>query len=168
MDKVNLPRGLIRYSTENALARHYSARDILAHLMRPRTLIYSAILLIIVAATAWSLATRIPLRVDVIRDRAMLYREADNEQIENVFSLHVMNTDERPRRYRIEVNGIEGVSIVGEQIVEVPAASNKNFLVVVTVKDGVAPKGSNKIMFDIRAADDDSIAVQEKTTFFMP
>ena len=116
MDKVNLPRGLIRYSTENALARHYSARDILAHLMRPRTLIYSAILLIIVAATAWSLATRIPLRVDVIRDRAMLYREADNEQIENVFSLHVMNTHERPRRYRIEVNGIEGVTIVGEQI----------------------------------------------------
>ena len=168
MDKVNLPRGLIRYSTENALARHYSARDILAHLMRPRTLIYSAILLIIVAATAWSLATRIPLRVDVIRDRAMLYREADNEQIENVFSLHVMNTDERPRRYRIEVNGIEGASILGEQIVEVPAASNKNFLVVVTVKDGAAPKGSNKIMFDIRAADDDNIAVQEKTTFFMP
>ena len=136
--------------------------------MRPRTLIYSAILLIIVAATAWSLATRIPLRVDVIRDRAMLYREADNEQIENVFSLHVMNTHERPRRYRIEVNGIEGASIVGEQIVEVPAASNKNFLVVVTVKDGAAPKGSNKIMFDIRAADDESIAVQEKTTFFMP
>jgi len=168
MDKVNLPRGLIRYSTENALARHYSARDILAHLMRPRTLLYAGILVVIVAATAWSLATRIPLKVDVIRDRAMLYREAEDEQIENVFRLHVMNTDEKPRRYSITVGGIDGIVIVGEKTVEVPAASNKNFLVVASVKDGEAPKGSNKILFEIRATDDSAIAVQEKSTFFMP
>ncbi len=168
MDKVNLPRGLIRYSTENALARHYSWRDILAHLLRPRTLIYAGILLIIVVATAWSLATRIPLKVDVIRDRATLYREADNEQIENVFRLHVINTDERPHRYSISVGGIEGIAIVGETIVEVPGASNKNFLVIASVKDGTAPKGSNKIQFEIRATENDAIAVQEKSTFFMP
>ncbi len=168
MDKVSLPRGLIRYSTENALARHYSTRDILAHLLRPRTLLYAGVLLIIVAATAWSLATRIPLKVDVIRDRATLYREADNEQIENVFRLHVMNTDEKPHRYSIAVGGVDGITIVGEKVVEVSAASDKNFLLVATVKEGAAPKGSNKILFEIRAAENDAIVVQEKSTFFMP
>jgi cytochrome c oxidase accessory protein FixG len=168
MDKIKLPRGLIRYSTENALARHYSGRDILAHLLRPRTLVYASLLLVLVAATAWSLATRIPLKVDIIRDRATLYREADDEQIENVFRLHVMNTDEKPHRYVIRVGGIDGIAIVGETEIEVSGASNKSFVVVAAAKDGAAPKGSNKIVFDIHAAEDDTIAVQEKSTFFMP
>ncbi|WP_301102246.1 cytochrome c oxidase accessory protein CcoG [Propionivibrio sp.] len=168
MDKVGFPRGLIRYSTENALAKHYASRDILGHLMRPRTILYTAILLLIMAATAWSLSARIPLKVDVLRDRSTLYREADDERIENVFTLHVMNTDDMAHRYAISANGIEGIEIAGEQIVEVPAATNQKFLIVTSVKNGAASKGSNKIFFDIRALNHDKIAVREKTTFFMP
>jgi cytochrome c oxidase accessory protein FixG len=168
MDKVGLPRGLVRYSTENALAKKYAPRDIVAHLMRPRTLLYTAILLLIVAATAWSLATRIPLKVDVLRDRTMLYREADDEKIENVFTLHVMNTDNTVHRYELAVSGVDGIDIVGERIVEVPAATNRKFVVVAAVAEGAAAKGSNKIFFDIRALNHDKIAVREKTTFFMP
>ena len=166
MDKVGFPRGLVRYSTENALAKHYKPRDILAHLLRPRTILYTSILLVIIAATAWSLSTRIPLRVDILRDRSTLYREADDGRIENVFTLNVMNTDATTHRYAIGVSGIEGIDIAGEPIVEVPAASNKSVLVVVSAQD--ANKGSNKIIFDIRALNHDTIAVREKTTFFMP
>jgi polyferredoxin len=168
MDKVGTPRGLIRYSTENALAKHYSAHDILVHLLRPRTMLYTSILLAIIAATVWSLSARIPLKVDVLRDRSTLYREADDERIENVFTLRVMNTDENTHRYAIGISGIEGVEIVGERIIEVPAASNKSILVVASVKEGAAAKGSNKIFFDIRAMNHDTIAVHEKSTFFMP
>jgi cytochrome c oxidase accessory protein FixG len=168
MDKVGSPRGLIRYSTENALARHATAHDILRHLWRPRTMLYASILLAIIVATAWSLTTRIPLKVDILRDRSALYREADDGRIENVFTLHVMNTDEAVHRYAIRVSGIDGIDIVGERIVEVPAASNKNVPVVVAVEDGAAAKGSNKIVFDVRAMNHDRIAVREKTTFFMP
>ena len=168
MDKVKLPRGLIRYSTENALARHYSAQDIGKHLMRPRTLLYLAVLLLIVAATAWSLLTRIPLKVDVIRDRTTLYQEADDERIENVYHLRIMNTDEAPHRYTVTVSGIEGIGLVGTKSVEVPGATNQDFLAVASVKDGAAPKGSNPIIFEIRADENTAIAVQEKSTFYMP
>ncbi|MBS1229859.1 MAG: cytochrome c oxidase accessory protein CcoG [Proteobacteria bacterium] len=168
MDKVGSPRGLVRYSTENALAKHYAPRDILGHLLRPRTILYAAILLLIVAATGWSLSTRIPLKVDVLRDRGTLYREADDGRIENVFTLHVMNTDNTMHRYAISVAGVPGIEIEGERIVEVPAATNKKFLVVAAVDDGAASSGSHKIFFDIRALNHDPIAVREKTTFFMP
>ena len=168
MDKVVSPRGLIRYSTENALAKHYKAHDILAHLMRPRTILYASILMAVIVATAWNLTTRIPLKVDVLRDRSTLYREADDGRIENVFMLQVKNTDEAPHRYQISVSGIDGIDIVGERITEVPAASNKSILVVASVKEGVAGKGSNKISFEIRSTSNDKIAVHEKTTFFMP
>ena len=58
--------------------------------------------------------------------------------------------------------------IVGERIVEVPAASNRNVPVVVAVDYGAAPKGSNKIYFEVRSMANDAIAVREKATFFMP
>jgi len=168
MDKVGLPRGLIRYSTENAMAKHYGARDILQHLMRPRTLVYSTILVLIVAAAAWSLATRVPLKVDVLRDRSMLYREADDERIENVFTLRVMNTDEAPHRYQIEVSGIDGLRLESGSTIEVAGASSKTVAAVVSVEEGTGKKGSNPVVFDIRADGAPKIAVHEKTSFYLP
>jgi cytochrome c oxidase accessory protein FixG len=168
MDKVGTPRGLIRYSTENALAKRYTAHDILLHLLRPRTALYTAILLAIIIATAWSLATRIPLKVDVLRDRSTLYREADDERIENAFTLRIMNTDEAPHRYAITVSGIEGIAIVGEQTVDVPAVSAKTLQLSASVAEGAGRKGSNPVYFEIRAQEAQAIAVREKASFFLP
>ena len=168
MDKVGSPRGLIRYSTENALAKHYTASEMLAHLLRPRTLLYSSILLAIIMAAVWSLAHRVPLKVDVLRDRATLSREADDGRIENVFRLHISNTDEAPHRYSINVTGIEGIDIVGELLVEVPAASSKTVALSARVEPGTGKRGSNEIYFDVRAVNHDQIAVHEKTSFFLP
>ena len=168
MDKVGKPRGLIRYSTENALARRYSARAIIAHLLRPRTLLYTAILLAIIVATAWSLATRIPLKVDILRDRSTLYREADDERIENAFTLRIMNTDEAAHRYAISINGIDGIAIVGERSVEVPAISTRTLQLSASVREGAGHQGANPVFFEIRAQEAAAIAVREKATFFLP
>ena len=168
MDKIGLPRGLVRYSTENALARHYSLGQIVKHLLRPRIILYSTILLLIVGAAVWSLASRMPLKVDVLRDRVSLYREAEDERIENVFTLRVMNTAETSRRYVVDVSGIDSIRIEGDATVEVPAVSNKTVAVVASVEDGKGKKGSNPIVFKVRAQDDEKITVDEKTTFFLP
>lgn len=168
MDKVGTPRGLIRYSTENALARRYTSHDILVHLLRPRTIIYTSILLAIIVATGWSLATRVPLKVDILRDRSMLYREADDGRIENVFTLRLINADESAHRYAIKVSGVAGIDIVGEHVVEVPAASAKMIILSAAVEEGAGKKGSNPIFFDIQAEERDKIAVREKSTFFLP
>ncbi len=167
MDKVGTPRGLIRYSTENAIAKRYAKQDILAHLMRPRTLLYSSILLIIIGATIWSLSTRIPLKVDIIRDRTTLAREADDGRIENVFTLHISNTDETAHRYAISVSGLEGIDIVGERIVEVPAASAKTVLLSARVDPGVGRKGSSQIFFEVKAQNHEQMFVREKASFFL-
>lgn len=168
MDKVGSPRGLIRYSTENALARHYTKREMVAHLLRPRTLLYSGILLAIVLATVWSLAHRVPLKVDVLRDRSSLSREADDGRIENVFNLHISNTEELPHRYSIGVSGLDGISLVGSGKVEVPGASSNTLSLSVRVEPGTGKRGANAIFFDIAAEDDPHIAVHEKASFFLP
>jgi len=168
MEKVGKPRGLIRYTTENALAQHFGPKDVVGHIVRPRILLYSTILLGIIVATAWSLATRVPLKVDVIRDRSVLAREADDGRIENIYNLKIMNTTESPKRYALMVSGLEGAEIVGDQIVEVDSAENHEVTIVVRVPPESGKAGANTIYFDIKALNHDAIKVHEKASFLMP
>ena len=168
MDKVGLPRGLIRYTTENALAKHWSAKEVVGHIVRPRIVIYTTILVAITVAAAWSLATRIPLKVDVIHDRSLLARKANDGRIENVYTLKIMNTTEEPKRYALSVDGLDGIEIAGERIVEVESAKNQEVTVIVRVPPESAKTGANTIYFDIKAQNHDKIAVHEKATFLMP
>ncbi|MBS1191235.1 MAG: cytochrome c oxidase accessory protein FixG [Rhodocyclaceae bacterium] len=168
MDKVGYPRGLVRYSTENAGSLHLSRRDIFARVVRPRILLYTAILFLIVGAAGWSLGHRIPLKVDVIRDRATLAREADDGSIENIYMLRLMNTDEKPHLYQISVAGLDSIGIAGPREIEVASASVKEMPMVVRVQPEAGKPGSNPMRFTIVAAEDGSIRVEEKAAFILP
>jgi cytochrome c oxidase accessory protein FixG len=168
MDKVGLPRGLIRYTTENALAQHFGPKEVMAHILRPRIILYTVILVAIIGASVWSLATRVPLKVDVIRDRSILAREADDGRIENIYNLKIMNTTEEPKRYVLSVQGMEGIELVGDNSVEVGSAENHEITVVVRVPPESGKTGANTIYFDVKAENHDKIAVHEKASFLMP
>ena len=168
MDKIGKPRGLIRYTTENALAQHFTKKDVLSHLARPRIVLYSVVLVLICLATAWSMATRVPLMVDVIRDRSTLSREADDGSIENVYNLKLMNTTESAQRYRLTVDGLAGIRLSEEAPIEVRSAENHEVTVVVQVPPESGKSGANPIYFNIQAESDAKIAVREKATFLKP
>ena len=168
MDKMGYPRGLIRYSTQHALKEHWGWRQMLAHVVRPRILVYSAILGVIIGAFVWGLSTKPLLRVDVIRDRATLEREVEDDQVENVFRLQVMNVSEKNQRYSMAVSGLEGGHIEGTNQVEVPATSTKSLTVTVRVPEHSGHEGANIIYFDVRSIIDPVVAVHEKAIFIEP
>jgi len=168
MDKVEQPRGLIRYSTENALASHWNAAQIKQRLLRPRVIGYGLVFLAIAGALAASLAMRTPLKLDVIRDRGAMGREVEDGMIENVYRLQVMNTAERAHRYRIEVDGIASAGIADEDVVELDAASTRAVPVRVRADPGRAAGGSHPIRFTLSALDDPSLRVSEKAVFIVP
>ena len=168
MERMSYPKGLIRYSTENALKQHWGRREIMAHLMRPRTLVYASILGVVVAGFLYGLTTRVPLRVDVIRDRATLAREVDDGKIENVFRLQVMNTAEEARRFALNVSGLENIELASERIVEVPAATTKSVIVQVVAPERAAGKGSHPIFFEVKAINHEDVFVREKASFLLP
>jgi polyferredoxin len=114
------------------------------------------------------MATRVPLKVDIMRDRATLSREADDGRIENIYTIHLSNTGETAHRFALAVSGIDGVEIAGDRIIEVPAASLKSINVAVRVEPGAAKKGSNQIWFEVQAQNHEKIAVREKAAFLMP
>src|SRR5699024_12749259 len=75
MDKMNYPKGLIRYTSGRAIVEGMSQSQVRKRVFRPRVIAYSLILLAIAVAFAVSLATRSTLRMDIIRDRGALGRE---------------------------------------------------------------------------------------------
>jgi cytochrome c oxidase accessory protein FixG len=168
MDKMGYPRGLIRYSTEHALDEHLGVQGIVKRFVRPRTLVYIAILATVVVAGVTALMLRVPLKVDVIRDRGAAVREVEDGEFENVYRLQVMNATESARRYRITVDGLQGLYVASESVVEMPAAGTRAFPIRLRVPPGSVAGGSQKIWFNITADDGSGIHVREKAAFLSP
>ncbi|MBP8091876.1 MAG: cytochrome c oxidase accessory protein CcoG [Giesbergeria sp.] len=167
MDKVGYARGLVKYSTENALKNHWSRVQTLRHVLRPRVLGYSAVLLAIVTAMAVSLAMRTPFKVDVVRDRGALARIVQGGQIENVYRLQIMNATESGQRFRISADGLPGLAVASDSEVYVDATQSRWVAVRVQAPYEAAAPGSHAIQFHIK--DQDSAAsVAEKSVFLVP
>jgi cytochrome c oxidase accessory protein FixG len=168
MDRMNYPRGLIRYTTENAMKRHWGRKEILAHIARPRTLIYGGLLALICAAMVVGLLTRSDLRVDIIRDRATLAREVADGLIENVYRLQLINMVERERDVEIAVSGLSGAHIDGGHVVTLPATATETVTVQVRVPPDAAAPGSHDLFFEVTVIGDPGVSVRERTTFILP
>ena len=121
MAKMDYPKGLIRYSTENGVVNGWTRAQMFKRALRPRVLIYGALLTTAGAAFAVSVALRSPFQFEVIRDRAALARIVDDGVIENVYSIRVMNRTEAPQRYRLAVGGIEGLRLDAREVTVPPA-----------------------------------------------
>ncbi|MET0333396.1 MAG: cytochrome c oxidase accessory protein CcoG [Rhizobacter sp.] len=174
MDKMNYPRGLIRFATQNGLANRWSAAQTWRRVFRPRVLVYGAVLGLICIGFVTSLALRSPFRVDVVRDRGTLARLVGNGHIENVYRLQVMNATEESQRYRVSVSGLAGASLSSRAEFDVGAAEARWLPVSVLIPPESAQQagpGVHAIQFRIERVahgDEPAAKVQEKSTFVVP
>ena len=167
MDKMSYPRGLIRFTTQNALAGAWNTGRMWRRVLRPRVLVYSAVLSALCLGLVISLAARTPLKVDVVRDRASLSRIVQGGKLENVYRLQVMNATELPQRYRIAARGLAGLVVASDSEVDVGPAESRWVAVRLQIGYGSAPPGSHAIEFDIADASGNS-HVAEKSVFIVP
>ncbi len=172
MDKIDYPRGLIKYSTVNAIAGGWSTKQMLTRIMRPRVLIYTAVLWLLIAGVGASLYYRDDFRVNIARDRGM--GRLDGSMIKNVYRLQIMNATEVPQNYQIGATGLEDIviemksgQVSRNQSVSVNPAEMKSFAVGLKVPDGAVEPGSHKIFFVVKMLNSDD-EVTEKSTFLVP
>ncbi|TEA77363.1 cytochrome c oxidase accessory protein CcoG [Allopusillimonas ginsengisoli] len=174
MDKMGYESGLIRYTSGSAISEGLTQNEVRKRVLRPRVLIYWAILLAIAIAFVVSLSTRTTLRMDVIRDRGALGREVPGGMIENVYRLQFINASEQPVTLTLEVEGLSGVSIEttdsGADTVHVGATSNRLVPVVVRAPAGQSQPGLHDIQIRTIGHYDHGrdIAVTEKSSFYVP
>jgi cytochrome c oxidase accessory protein FixG len=161
MDKMEYPRGLIRYTTEHALTHRQ------AHVVRPRIIVYGLLLLVILGGTLWSMTTRTPLRADLIRDRNALYRELPGGVVENVYTLKITNMDTRPHRYRMEVLNNEAVEIDLARPLDLAAEEVAGISVRLRLPRE-AGQGVQNLDIEIQSSDDPSIRKVIKAKALLP
>ena len=178
MEKLDYPKGLIRYTTERAIEDQASNQSAIRHILRPRVLIYTAFITVLATVFLVSLATRNPLRVDVMRDRGALAREVDGVRIENIYRIQIMNASEHAMKVQVKVTGLENLKILdsqGKEItqIDVGPASNQLLPIKVSTAIGQNDAGNYPIHFDVIAQEMDGDKAitrtrEEKSTFIIP
>ena len=163
MDKMNYDRGLVRYTTLNEV----KGKGL--HILRPRVYFYTAILSGLIIAMFWSLIVRVPVGLDITRDRNILYREAANGDLENVFMLKIMNQDSRAHNFIISIDGLPGATLDPDQD-ETYAASGEivDTLVRVRASEDIIKDRSTNITFKITATDNEKMTDEEDARFIAP
>lgn len=163
MDKMGYPKRLIRYSTQHADEGKPS------HILRPRVIIYGLILLGFMAAIIYAIGTRVPLGLDVLRDRNRLYEETQEGLIENVYTLKIINMDEKPHDYILSVSGIEGIKIImNRPQIQVDSGEVADISLRLQADPYGLKSRSTGINFKLQATDNANIQVESESRFLTP
>ena len=177
MDKMGYAQGLIRYSTENGVVNGWTRLQMFKRALRPRVLIYGAVLSAASVTFAASVAMRSPFKFDVVKDRGALARVVEEGAVENVYRIQIMNRTEAPQTYRVAASGIDGLEVVAMPASAGPAAvtsTSVSLRLPFVVAQGLAGR-SVPVMFAVTGVEPtsgtsaDRSAIQfEKSTFFIP
>lgn len=162
MDKMGYKRGLVSYTTENNLQGQKS------HILRPRILVYGTILLLLSASLVYSISQRVSLELDIIPARGELYRQTDNGQIENVYTLKITNMDNQIHSYDLQVTGIEGLQVLTPSEIRVNPGEVRTVTVSVLAEPANIQERSADLAFILTAQDDPKLSKVHHTRFLSP
>ena len=167
MDKMGYARGLVRYSTQNAMDNQWTPQQMWQRLKRPRIQIYTMILVAVSLGLLVSLGLRTPFKVDVMRDRSTLSRITETGTLENVYRLQIMNATEHEQTYQLIVKGLPNLQITTLTEVKVEPAQARWIVLSADIPYGSVASGSHKIQFEVKAVGSDDFVI-EKSVFIVP
>jgi cytochrome c oxidase accessory protein FixG len=111
MAKIARPPELITLDTERNQARRAEGLAPVRRLVRPRTIIYAAILVLIGAGVLVGLSARAAVDVTVLHDRNPLFVTLSDGSIRNGYTIKILNKSRDEQRYDLAVAGLQGASL---------------------------------------------------------
>ncbi len=160
MDKMGYEKGLIRYTTENEL------EGTKTRFLRPRMVGYAAALIIMLGMFFYTLNSRTSFELDILRDRNQLFRTNASGEIENVYTIKLVNKEEKPHQMTISVNGIAGLKANSPMTFTVNAGEVASHIVRLALPAGIDTKGSKEIEFSI-SSEDESLPITSVSSRFI-
>ncbi len=175
MDKVDRPRGLIAYDTDQNIERRLAGDPARFRLIRLRTTLYAILLVAVGSIMLYGLATRDFLDVNILRDRTPQYVLNSDGSVRNGFTLKILNMQPDARRYRVTVDGVGGAVFTvvgyGERFtdlpeIEAPADKTSSVRIYITIPpDALPDEKITPIVF--RVEDVDAGTVETAETVFV-
>ncbi|MFJ4131245.1 cytochrome c oxidase accessory protein CcoG [Pseudomonas cyclaminis] len=161
MDKMGYARGLVSYTSEHQLQGGKT------HLLRPRLIGYSAVLLVMIAALVVALVERPMVSLDVTKDRG-LFRENAVGQIENIYSLKVINKTQQRQDYRVELVDADGFQLHGKTEVSLAPGEIIDVPVSVALLADKPASSSQTLRFKVMDVDEPGIYSVADSRFVAP
>ena len=158
MDKMGYQRDLISFTSEHKLEGKKTK------FLRPKLIGYAAVMVVMLIVMFAQMLTRQSLDVDILRDRNTLYRETYDGLIENTYTLKIMNRTQLPQTYRVEVSGLEGLTLTGTDKVSIEGGELLSLPISVSV-EAWDLKAVNDIRISIIDTDEPDVRIDKETKF---
>ncbi|PWC36310.1 cytochrome c oxidase accessory protein CcoG [Azospirillum sp. TSO35-2] len=175
MRQIGRPIDLVRFDTQSNQIAKIDGKPERVKLVRPRTVIYSLIMLVVGCAMGIALLMRPTLDVSVLRDRAPLFVALSDGTVQNAYTIKVLNKTHIARNYVVSIDGLPGaqLSVVGDDSVGSGASLTLNaqpdsvatYRVFVKVPAAAAKSGSTDV--SVIAKDTGSGEVGRHPSVFM-
>ncbi|MCU7646775.1 cytochrome c oxidase accessory protein CcoG [Pseudomonas piscis] len=161
MDKMGYARGLISYTSEHELQGGKT------HLLRPRLVGYCAVMLVMIGALTLALVQRPMVSLDVTKDRG-LFRENALGQIENIYSLKIINKTQQRQQYQVALVDGDGFELQGKTELSLAPGEIIDLPVSVALVQERPQSSSQDISFKVSDSDDPGIQAVAASRFVAP
>ncbi len=160
MTQFNYPKGLISYTSEAKLAGKSAGP------LRAKIISYAVLSLIVISGMVATVVNTVAVELSISRDRNVLYRINDNDDIENSYQLKILNKSSQTMRYQLKVTGLVGISSSKNQLIEVASGELLDVVLTLTASPEDIKQPVTKLTFIIEANDNPDITVSTETRFF--
>lgn len=143
MTQMGYEKNLISFTSEHQLSGGTTK------IFRPKLIGYALVLTVMSSLLVYDIVSRVPLEVDIIRDRNSLDRETIEGLIENVYTLKVLNKSQVEQTYSIEVLGLKEAKFIGNNQVTVEGGGVYTLPISVAVDPSNLEEGTQKIYFRV-------------------
>ncbi len=111
MDKIDKPRGLIRFASENNI------KDRTKFKITGRVVAYSILLTVLTGVLVTLLVTRNPIDVTILRAPGMIFQEQPDNKISNLYTMKLTNKTFEDVPVTLSLENIEGeIKVIGNDI----------------------------------------------------
>jgi len=111
MRKVDRPLGLIGYDTDLNIAAREAGKPTHVRFIRPRTIIYAAIILVVSGLMLTQLLTRDDFGLNVLHDRNPQFVRLSDGGIRNGYTVRLLNKALEPRIFSLNIEGLAGARL---------------------------------------------------------
>ena len=163
MDKMDYKKGLISYTTQNQLDKLPSRG-----LFKPSIVGVSALLALLGSIILALLFTRVPLELNVSKDRSSLYQNTAMGDIENNYILKILNKSQQTEDYKITITSFDPLDYQGPANIRVDAGEIRTLPVSLEINPDKLTIANQTVSIQITSQHDDSIFMQQSTRFIAP
>lgn len=162
MLKMGYPKGLISYTTEEELAGRETK------IIRPRLLGYFGVLAVMVVAFIIAVSGRVPLELEVLRDRHQLVKTNTDGTVENSYLIRIANMEQRANTYHLTLKNADGLQLASPSEYKLDAGEVRQYPITILANPQDLPNVSSmNIEVHIEALDNPGVEKTRESRFII-